>query len=154
MLVTIKRLDCMRANAVAAAVTALLQGCIAVPIPHDRAISPQFYGRVTDAQTGTPLVDASVTAAVSSSVDREDQLERPKVMVRTDEHGLFAVGVVERANWFVVFLGPAEGSCSGFLFVEHPGYVPGFVRVDEFRGGSDGVCTGFKVERNIALKRR
>ncbi len=39
----------------------LLSGCVFLPIPHDRLVTPLYYGRVTDAETGAPVGGVAVT---------------------------------------------------------------------------------------------
>ena len=110
-----------------------------------------FYGRVKDAETGQPVRDAKVTVMAHSLPEPE----RAKAAGRTDQQGTFGLGVVEPRTWFVLLLLPAEGTCGGTLFVDHPEYQPTFVEVRQFRGAAvNGMCTGFKVERDVVLKRR
>lgn len=129
----------------------VLSSCIMVPVPHDRPVSPVFYGQVRDEATGLPVKGATlrVFAYVNGA-------EGPTATAQTDESGHFEVGAVERSNSYtVLLLAPAEGQCSGTLVVSHPEYKVRFVEVSEFRSANvNGVCTGLKVKRDVSLKRQ
>jgi hypothetical protein len=131
----------------------LLVGCIMLPIPNDRAVSPQFHGQVKD-DNGSPVRKATVrvVAHLMGTDKRESDLT---AVSQTDENGFFRVGVTERDTWYVLFLGPAEGICSGTLTIAHLEYEERSIRVEQFRGAAvNGMCNGFEVRRDIVLKRR
>lgn len=124
-------------------VALLLQGCIALPIPHDRAISPMVSGLVRSQASGEPVADATVTITSHTG----------SAATKTDREGRYSVGIYERASWFVLVLAPAEGFCEGALAIEHPAYEPASVKISEFRGAAvDGKCRGYRREENVLLQ--
>ena len=135
-----------------AAVVVFISGCIPLPIPNDRAVSPQFHGQVTD-DSGSPVPSASVrvVAHLMGPVAQGDC--QFVATSQTDERGYYRVGVTERDSWYVLFVGPAEGLCSGTLTVAHPSYEERSFKVEQFRGAAvNGMCNGFEVRRDVVLK--
>jgi len=134
-----------------ASLVALMSGCIPLPIPHDRALSPQFYGQVTD-DSGSPIQGAVVRAVAGDGdvvVENENQ---PLATSQTDERGFYRVGVTERDSWYFLFFGAADGLCSGTLTVTHPSYEEQSFKVQRFSTAYP--CNGFKVQQDIVLKRK
>lgn len=146
-----RSLDCMSKRILALSVIPImLGGCIALPIPHERRVSPLFEGRVTDAATGLPVAGATVTVTPQST--RPNSIVTTASVV-TDAAGNFSVAATEDASWYFVIAGPAEGVCGGALEVTHPGYERWADRAQAFRGAAvDGTCSGFVVTRNISLR--
>jgi hypothetical protein len=128
--------------------TLTLTGC-ALPIPHQRPLSPIFHGEVKDAETGKPIenVDVWVWGRSTGSTGRST------ASGRTDASGRYRVGVVEQATWFVIlFPLPAEGACSGFAVFTHPEYEEGSVAAGWVGTAMfDGPCG--RVRRDVKLKR-
>jgi hypothetical protein len=130
----------------------LLSGCIALPIPHERQISPEFYGVVTDASTGAPVVGAEVSVSIPAS--RSTGTTASSVTTTTTD-GKYRVKVEEHSAWYIIFVSPAEGMCDGELSVSHPAYDTQSTTASQFRGAAyNGMCNGYKVERNLQLRRR
>jgi len=122
-----------------------LSGCIALPIPHDRQVSPEFYGVITDVDSGARVSGAEVAVVSESGMSKAS----------TAADGMYRVKAEKHSTWYVLFLGPWEGGCSGDLSVAHPDYETQSTSASEFRGAAaNGVCSGYKVERNIQLKRK
>jgi len=95
---------CMRLMAVG--ILAGLQGCIALPIPHDQPYSPELTGTVLDADTKQPIAGAKVH--MEGSV-----VEPPlETEVLTAPDGSFTVRVHKRELWMPLWLGPPRGSAS------------------------------------------
>jgi hypothetical protein len=140
--------------ALLATLVALMSGCIPLPIPNDRAVSPQFHGQVTD-DSGSPVPSASLRV-VAHLMGRPAQGDNQFfATAQTDERGFYRVGVTERDSWYVLFVGPAEGFCSGTLTVTHPSYEERSFKVEQFRGAAvNGMCNGFEVRRDVVLKRK
>lgn len=129
-----------------------LTGCIALPVPHDRQISPEFFGIVTDAETGLPIAGAQLKVSLSPR-GKTDQESSAVATSGTD--GSYRVRINESTIWYVIVLGPAEGFCAGKLSVSHPDYEPTSDQSSQFRGAAvNGQCHGHKVERNVQLRRR
>lgn len=128
-----------------------LSGCIALPIPHDRQLSPEFYGVVTDIESGAAI--SGVEMKVSIADPRGTGIKTSSVTTGVD--GKYRVSFEERATWYILIAGPAEGSCYGNLSATHPGFEAQSISSSEFRGAAvDGVCSGYEVQRNIQLKRK
>lgn len=128
----------------------LLSSCIAVPIPHERQLTPLYYGTVTDASTGAPIESVTISVSPISRVGRSSTAE-----TKTDAFGRYEIAVTENATWFVLIAGPAEGSCGGVLLFAHPGYELVQRETSEFRsGGVDGVCRGSKKQVDVSLKKK
>lgn len=130
----------------------LLSGCVFLPIPHDRRVTPLYYGRVTDADTGAPIGGVAVTVtALWADPKTGDTVQ---ATATTDELGEYEVAITERASWFYIFFGPIEGICGGKVNLAHPDYEPKEFKTSVFDGAPiDGVCTGKKHQRNVQLKR-
>ncbi|WP_148665437.1 carboxypeptidase-like regulatory domain-containing protein [Sulfurifustis variabilis] len=127
-----------------------LSSCIAVPIPHERKLTPHYYGTVSDASTGAPIEFVTVSVAPISHVDRSISAE-----TKTDLSGHYEISIVEKAKWFVLMAGPAEGNCGGILLFLHPDYDIALRETSEFRGGAiDGACRGAKSRVDVSLTRK
>ena len=132
-----------------------LSGCIALPIPHERRITPLYQGKVTDAVTGQPIESVNVSVRTPHFIKNEDTGLPLEAETKTDASGYYEIGVTKKEIWFVFFLGPAEGSCGGTVLFSHPTYEPHEMQTDQFRGAAvDGMCTGAKEKRNVSLKRK
>lgn len=126
----------------------ILSGCIALPIPHERQLSPLYFGTVTDAETGKPI--EAVVVTVSGNLHSERPIPGE---TKTDVAGGYRVVAKEKASWFVLIAGPADGSCGGFLLFVHPNYEMKMERTDEATaGGADGMCTDVKRQLDVSLK--
>lgn len=134
--------------------TILLSSCIILPVPHDRAISPVFFGQVKDKETGLPVKNATISVSAHLlSLSKDTTV--PTVSTTTDENGFYRAGVTKHENWFVLFVGPAEGTCGGTVTVAHNDYEQFSYEVSQFRGAAvNGMCTGFEIERNVSLKKK
>jgi hypothetical protein len=127
----------------------LLEGCIALPIPHDRPYSPILSGSVADAQTSTPIAGATI---------RLEATTFPPYMVETFETGIdgtFSVVVTKRKFWMPMWLGPAEGACTATATVSAPGYV---AQTKKFTNGIEGasgigVCHRYKESWSVSLSK-
>jgi len=97
-----------------------LAGCVAVPIPHDRQITPLFYGRVIDAKTHAPLENVSIT--LKSLWKKPETHQVWAVKSKTDKNGNYEIKITENVIWYVLWFGPAEGYCGGQITFEKPGY--------------------------------
>jgi len=132
---------------------ATLSGCIALPIPHDRQISPEFFGVVTDSQTGLPIEGAVVTVTRPPYHSASEDVDPFSASATTDANGRYRVRVITASTWYVLFLGPAEGTCSGTIAVSNRSYQSETSSTSAFRGAAvDGMCNGYSVERNFQLK--
>jgi len=128
-----------------------LSGCVALPIPHQRPLTPVVEGVVTDSTTKAPIGGATVTAstAIGSASRPETSVE-----VKTDELGRFSVVVTEKSYWmFLVLLAPFEGFCNGVVTVTKPGYKPARTEIQWFAPSNfNGPCPSKPVARNFELE--
>jgi hypothetical protein len=130
----------------------LLSGCIALPIPHARQISPEFYGVVTDAQTGAPVLGAELSVSIAAPRGAGNSTS---TTTTSAADGKYRIKVEEHSTWYILLVGPAEGFCEGELSVSHPAYEAQTTTASQLRGAAlNGTCNGYKVERNIQLKRK
>jgi hypothetical protein len=130
----------------------LLNGCIALPIPNDRQLSPEFFGAVTDAHTGTAIEGAEVAITIPLHHGMKESVATTKT--RTSSDGSYRVRITEASTWYVLFLGPAEGACDGVITVTHQGYEDASSKASQFRSAAgNGVCSSYKVQRDFQLKR-
>lgn len=128
----------------------LLVGCIALPIPHERRLSPLYFGAVTDADTGKPI--ESVVVRVGGYIHSKQPRNTES---KTDSLGNYEAGITENAFWYVLIAGPADGSCGGSVTFVHPEYEMKVERTDQARGGGvDGMCTGVKLRLDVSLKKK
>ena len=97
-----------------------LAGCVAVPIPHDRQVTPLYYGKVVDAKTLSPIENVTIT--LRSLRKNPDTNQALSVKTKTDKNGQYKIKITESAIWYVIWIGPAEGLCGGKLIFEKPGY--------------------------------
>lgn len=126
----------------------VLSGCIALPIPHERQLSPLYFGTVTDAETGRPI--EAVVVSVSGNLHSEHPIPGE---TKTDAAGHYQVVAKEKASWFVLIAGPTDGNCGGSLLFMHPNYEMKMERTDQVSaGGVDGICHGVKRQLNVSLK--
>ena len=133
----------------AAAANLVLNGCIALPISHDRLVTPVVEGKVTDARTSSPIPDV----AISVISDRTGA----KGIVRSDADGRFRILGTEPGEWMVlVLLAPYEGFCEGKYTVAHSAYKS-FTFEHSYFGPANfnGVCSAsVVVKRDIQLEPR
>jgi hypothetical protein len=124
-----------------------LSGCIALPIPHDEALTPLYSGTVTDASTGTLIAGAEVH--VSGGLSER----QPTATTTTDATGHFQIGISNRAHWFFLYLGPADGICRATLTVTATGYQSFSKQFSAMGyGGGKGPCSGRRIVEAIALQ--
>ena len=110
----------------------LCAGCIFLPVPHERHLSPLFTGVIVDADTGQPLDGVKVT--LRGYHFREEEVG--PVVVRSDKAGKFSVVASRHTNWLPVWLGPAEGVQEGTLLFECDGYHSTEEKRSVFTGAS------------------
>ena len=83
------------------------------------------------------------------------KLVNPPGRCATSADGKYRAKIVEHSTWYVLFLGPAEGSCVGALSADHPEYETQSTTASQFRGAAvNGMCNGYKVQRNLQLRRK
>jgi hypothetical protein len=131
-----------------------LSGCVILPIPHNRRMTPLYHRTVVAADDGRPLPAVSVKA--ESRVPGSHTHEAFEALTQSDEEGHYQVAAVRHSNWFFVwFLSPFEGPCDGMLTFSHPRYETLVYESTVFSAANiDGVCTGVKHEKNVRLKKR
>lgn len=128
----------------------MLVGCIALPIPHERRLSPLYSGTVTDADTGKPI--ESVVVSVRGYIYSEKSSNAESM---TDSSGNYEIGSTEKAFWYVFIAGPADGSCGGSVMFVHPEYEMKVEHTDQASGGGvDGMCTGVKRRLDVSLNKK
>lgn len=126
----------------------LTASCVALPFPHERRLSPLYFGVVTDAETGSPI--GSVGVYVGPKAYSKDDSN----VVRTDASGYFEAVSTEKAYWYVFIAAPAVGACGGTLLFAHPDYEMKLEQTGEATvGGVDGPCTGKKRRVDVTLRR-
>ena len=133
-------------------VISLLTGCIALPIPHDRPVTPVYAGTVQDSGTNEPISNVLVT--VESDYTNPKTGNPYNATTRTNADGYYEVGATEHGKWYFITLLPLEGYCSGKVTFTHPGYQAYKYNTRRFQSGAlNGSCTQEKVERNVLLSR-
>jgi hypothetical protein len=126
----------------------VLQGCIALPIPHNRPYSPRVVGTVVDSETQQPISDALVRL--------EGRNANPPLIeeVRSAADGTFSVQASKRALWMALWFGPAEGFCAATVVIAAPGYI---AETKEFRrfgaASGKGVCAAYKETWKVLLRK-
>jgi hypothetical protein len=103
--------------AAAVLVVSVLEGCIALPIPHDRPYSPVLSGSVIDAQTSKPIAGATLRLEATTLATHLVKT------IETDVDGRFSVVITKREFWMPMWLGPGEGTCTATATVSAPGFV-------------------------------
>jgi hypothetical protein len=100
--------------------TTLLSGCIALPVPHERYVTPNVSGVVRYAATQEPVAGATVTISSDGGLGNS----KPScAAVLSDAQGKFLVGTTERAKcWYLILLAPFEGFCIGKIAASHPNF--------------------------------
>ncbi len=90
----------------------LLQGCIAVPIPHKETVIPSFSGKVIDRQNKRPIADAKVEIA-----------HFPDTRVCSQTDGQFTTKTIQQFHWFLLVpLLPSDRFWNGELTLAHDRY--------------------------------
>ena len=128
--------------------TALLEGCIALPIPHSHPYSPLLTGTVIDARTSLPIAGAEIRI--------EGKTHDPPLVAtaRAGTDGRFSVVASKRALWFPIWLGPAEGFCAATGTVSAPGYESQEKDFSRFSGASGaGVCSHYEEVWKVSLSK-
>jgi hypothetical protein len=105
------------------ALTACLSGCMALPIPHERAVTPVIEGVISDARTGAPIGGAMIRATPDVGGGGEYEGNLVTTTATSDEQGRFRVLATEKAQWMYVLL-LLEGGCRGKYVVTKDGYRP------------------------------
>lgn len=127
-------------------VTLLLEGCIALPIPHDHLYSPVISGTVVDAQTSKPIAGATIRLEGTSAT--------PPIIksIATGPDGTFKAVVSKRETWLRFWFGIAEGFCTATATVSASGYVSQTKEFRRFWGASgSGVCSRYAESWSVAL---
>lgn len=129
-----------------------LSGCIALPIPHDRRVTPMYSGKVIDFDSRIPI--KGVVVKVETLIpDRETGIPYTATTM-TNEEGYYELGAVERSVWYILWFGPAEGVCGGKVTFTHPEYNTYQYDTQIFTSAAmDGVCTLKEHERDVLLSR-
>lgn len=126
----------------------LLQGCIALPIPHQRPYSPNLSGSVSDAQSKQPIAGAVIWLETPST---DPPLEGS---MTTGDDGNFSIRLTRRELWWPLFFGPAEGYCVARATVSAPGYVTQSREFRRFGGASgSGMCGHYAESWAVSLER-
>jgi len=135
--------------------TLVLSGCIALPIPHDRQVTPLLAGRVIDNVTGNPVVNARVRVTAPSSASSAASSGSATAETTTDADGQFQLAAYQRAQLYtVVLLAPFEGFCTGDFTVTREGYkTVTFTEQYFFPANFNGVCVARPTSRVIRLER-
>jgi carboxypeptidase family protein len=131
----------------AASLAVVLNGCIALPIAHDRLAAPVVEGRVIDARTSSPIPGAEISVIADGT--------GVKGLVRSDAEGRFRISGVERGEWMVlVLLAPYEGFCGGKYTVAHDLYKPLTFQHSYFGPANfNGVCSAsVVVKQDVQLE--
>jgi len=149
---SIRFLECLVRRFLLFVLTSLLVGCVAVPVPHERQVTPLYFGKVSDADSNVPIKDAKI---IIKSIRKNPETNKFQfIEARTDKDGNYKVGITENAIWFILWFGPAEGYCGGTLIFEHKGYQTQEYRTKKFGGAAvDGVCTGRKIKHDVLLQK-
>ena len=137
------------------AVAALvLSGCIALPIPHDRQVTPLLAGRVIDSATGKPVVNARVLVTSPLPASSAASSASASAEATTDADGQFQLAAYQRGQWYtVVLFAPIEGFCTGDFTITREGYkTVTFTEQYFFPANVNGVCMARPVSRVISLE--
>ncbi len=133
--------------------TFFLSGCIALPIPHERKLSPLFFGQVIDEDSRQPIEGVEIEATSLSHSSETDQPQKNKIS--SNANGDYEISVTEKANWFVIIGLPVDSLCGGSLLFSHPSYEPRSHRASMMvpRGGN-AQCWRVKYEYDVSLKKK
>lgn len=127
----------------------MLGSCIALPIPHERGLTPLYYGTVTDSESGKPIELVTVNVGAHASSKQPLHTE-----TKTDSSGLYEIRLTERVRWFILIPG-GDGYCGGSLLFVHPDYESSFFQSGQTRpSGSDGPCTNAKQQLDVSLRKK
>ena len=97
----------------------LLIGCVAAPIPHTSAVTPELQGRIVDSATHAPVSGALVQLA-----------DRPKISAKSDADGQFALP--RARDFYLLWVATYDGIIdhlpygpvpSDTVRISHPMYV-------------------------------
>ncbi|MFT3867091.1 MAG: hypothetical protein QM715_01210 [Nibricoccus sp.] len=122
-----------------------LSGCIVLPVPHTKWVSPRFEGTVVDTDTKMPLQNVNILlGGYLRSGGRV-----PVISTRSDKDGRFAVVATKPSLWVLVWLGPGDGIQGGEVRFESSGYDP----VEEKRWQMCGPGSRVRIIVNVEMKK-
>lgn len=132
-------------------IIASLLGCVALPIPHEREITPIFSGSISDAETGHPIEGVNITLKTLWDNPNQKPIEKS---VLSDKNGNYKIGLNEHDFWYEIWLIPLEGYCGGILTFSRKDYIPQNIEKKKFGGGAiDSICNSYKVELPVSLQK-
>jgi hypothetical protein len=124
---------------------------MALPIPHERAVTPVVEGIISDARTGAPIGGAMIRATPDVG-GGEYKWNLVTTTATSDEQGRFRVLATEKAKWMYVLL-LLEGGCGGKYVVTKDGYQPLTFKAYEFGSAAfNGSCHWQAIKRNPQLE--
>jgi hypothetical protein len=129
----------------------LLNGCIFLPIEHNRSISPNIKGIILDSSTDKPIEGAQIRIRSRESGEafvflNDSSEEPPKEKIfetLNSSDGTFSLDpLTAEVDWYYIWLiGSLEGTCGVEIFVTHKDYSPFKNKVGYFGSAAfDGVC--------------
>lgn len=128
----------------------MLSSCVALPIPHERRLSPLYFGHVTDADTGKPI--ESVVISVGGSLPSKEPIPSE---AKTDSSGYYEAEAKDRTLWFVVSMGTPVAACGGTILFLHPEYEMRLERThNPGAGAGSDLCAGVEHRLDVSLKKR
>ena len=131
------------ARAAAAMSVVALSGCLVVPYPHTTTRSHSISGRVVDAQTGVPIVGASVQP-FAAGYDEGVPLKTTTPVALSDDSGRFDLRRSTNMLWTKVIFAPCYGGIHeggeyhAKYVVWKDGYVPVEFNVSELQPQKKG----------------
>jgi hypothetical protein len=134
-------------------IVVFLSGCVALPIPNNRKLTPSFSGVVIDAESKLPI--SGVTVSISGWSSHSDPSHVHAESTTTDQAGYYEISAYEDSMWFFIWFGPAEGTCGGKVTYSHPNYKEAQYEKSIFAGAAvNGSCTTVKFQENMVLERK
>ena len=119
-------------------------GC-ALPVPHQRALTPVFQGKIVDAETDQALANVRIEV-VGGYPTRS-------ASGKSNAKGAYSLGVKEYSTWYFIRPVLSEGLCSGKITFSHPDYEEKFFSEARISAAAiDGPCGSVKLDVRLQKK--
>ena len=139
-------------NIVFLLITSLLSSCALVILPHEQQVTPVYYGRILDAETGMPI--AGVVVEVEALQPNSNTEIKRHASTQSDKDGNYEVGVAANLSLLGTILDTVTGPyCGGHVTFIHPGFETQSFETNVHTGRErpGGVCAGERHQRSVSL---